>query len=741
MKLPPPKKQRRESKPLDVAIAEAEIADKEERASGHGNWDDEKKSKAVKFDASELQASIGKLLKFSTFEPEQRYWLETGSEHLNGVFGSKEKGIPYGKVLELSGEEHAGKTLLSTIVAAMAQQDGAGVGRVDLEDSRDDDWEVRLGLDPSSVVTIYPKLVLPKAPIPEDGEAPEKEAKPKKGAKKKKKKLLIPRLQSAEEMFEEMKVGMALLSQKGFKKQFWFLDSIANLRTDMQLEAGTSGQNMRTRNDRAMLLSEVLPELAGLAANYNATVFLLNQLREKPGVMFGDPLTCLSKSVCVYFDDGRVLPIGTVVDQQIKGKVLALDKMGKVTYSRITDWHNHGRTKSINDWVAVKTDGPGTTCGYIRMRLTPTHPVFLFDGKTVPAGKLKAGDILCGYESRTFDTASVAKDVLLGSLLGDGSIRSTHGGTQTAHICLHNSEQPKYLDWKLRSLSFLKFHPNSTGGYTSVNTTELYGYLKMFCNGESTVRLFPTDLDLTDRMVAVWYMDDGHLQNHWSARSRKGYTNFTPWLCRRRGMSNQHQRDIIRTALAAWLECPLHDIKLTSRTIKFSVAVRDSFFARVAPFVIPSMQYKLPPKFRGKWTKDTFKAPQACLAKRPLRLLEVIAPKRKNVPLTRYDLTVAGTGCYFAGSKEMGMLVHNSPGGRALRHSCSIRARVRRCKGGQLKKGDRIIGLVGIIRNIKNKAGGGSQQSLEAGFKVKWSVSPARVEFMSKEEAEELLKA
>lgn len=243
-------------------------------------------SKAVKFNASEMQASIGKLLKFSTFEPEQRYWLDTGSPELNGVFGSKEKGIPYGKVLELSGEEHAGKTLVSTLVAAMAQRDGAGVGRVDLEDARDDEWEIRLGLDPSSVVTIYPKLVLTKAAVTDDDNKPvKKDKKKKKGSR-----TGIPRLQSAEEMFEEMKVGMALLAQKGFKKQFWFLDSIAYLRTDMQLEAGISGQNMRTRNDRAMLLSEVLPELAGLAANYNATVFLLNQLREKPGISFGDPL-------------------------------------------------------------------------------------------------------------------------------------------------------------------------------------------------------------------------------------------------------------------------------------------------------------------------------------------------------------------------------------------------------------------------------------------------------------------
>lgn len=296
-----PLKKKKHGKPLDVAIVETEKDDKRQqralaridpyskRAKIQEEIDESERveSKAIKFDASELQASIGKLLKFSTFEPEMRYWLDTGSPELNGVFGSKAKGIPYGKVLELSGEEHAGKTLISTLVAAMAQRDGAGVGRVDLEDARDDEWEERLGLDPSSVVTIYPKLVVTKPPKEGEDDADKKKAKKKKHASK----TGMPRLQSAEEMFDEMKMGMALLAQKGFKKQFWFLDSISYLRTDMQLDAGISGQNMRTRNDRAMLLSEVLPELAGLAANYNATVFLLNQLREKPGVMFGDPLT------------------------------------------------------------------------------------------------------------------------------------------------------------------------------------------------------------------------------------------------------------------------------------------------------------------------------------------------------------------------------------------------------------------------------------------------------------------
>jgi recombination protein RecA len=215
------------------------------------------------------QAFVASLLKYSTFEPTQRFWLDTTSPELNAVFGSKERGLPYGKLFELSGEEHVGKTVMGTILAGMAQRDGAIVIYVDLEDSRDPAWADRLGLDWKNVLSIYPKLVIGQ----------------------KGKETSLPRLQGAEELLLEAELTMGFLHKQGFKKIFLLLDSIANLQTVMQGEAGTSGQTMRTRIDRAVLLSDVLPRWCGLAASYNAMIFLLNQVRQKIGMVFGDPLT------------------------------------------------------------------------------------------------------------------------------------------------------------------------------------------------------------------------------------------------------------------------------------------------------------------------------------------------------------------------------------------------------------------------------------------------------------------
>jgi len=279
---------------VEEIATDEDVVQEEKRVKSFGQkgleaLDKEAEMVAVALDAESIQRDIARLLKFSTFQPELRFWLDTGWPELNGVFGSRDKGIPYGKVLELAGTEHAGKSTLSVHIAGMAQREGAGVGRVDLEDSRDEYWDKKLGLNSDSVVDIYPKLVIPKAKQQSDDDegAP---AKPARGKKKKKTKMSsLPRLQSAEELFAEMEVGMARMAALGCTKQFWIVDSVANIQTEMQLDAGTMGRNMRTSLDRAMFLSQELPTLAGLAANYNALIFLVNQMRDKQGMVFGDP--------------------------------------------------------------------------------------------------------------------------------------------------------------------------------------------------------------------------------------------------------------------------------------------------------------------------------------------------------------------------------------------------------------------------------------------------------------------
>jgi hypothetical protein len=64
---------------------------------------------------------------------------------------------------------------------------------------------------------------------------------------------------------------------------------------------------------------------------------------------------------------------------------------------------------------------------------------------------------------------------------------------------------------------------------------------------------------------------------------------------------------------------------------------------------------------------------------------------------------------------------------------------VRRVKGGKLRKSGDVIGIAGLIRNVKNKAGEGSVESREAGFKILWNRPLAKVSFMSRTDVDDMM--
>ena len=243
-----------------------------------------------RLNAGALHELVGKLLKSSSLRTKVRYWLRTQWVYLHSVLGSGEYGLPYGKVYELAGVEHGGKTVIGLILAGLAQKDGAVFGYMDLENSRDKTWSMKLGVDWGNTFPIWPKLVRPRKKKLKPGEKKKVDSEDDvvKGAVSSLKNL--PVLQSSEELFTEMETAMALLAQQGWEKQYWFIDSIAMIRTAKQIDAGNSEQNMNTKLDRAAFLSDMLPKLTALAANYNAMIVFSNQVRNKVGMVFGDPL-------------------------------------------------------------------------------------------------------------------------------------------------------------------------------------------------------------------------------------------------------------------------------------------------------------------------------------------------------------------------------------------------------------------------------------------------------------------
>lgn len=238
-----------------------------------------KTSTAVALSPREEIEAIRRKLKHLTFEAVVKAWLTTGNKRLNAVLGSEEFGLAYGKMVELFGPESQGKTMIALLLAALAQADGAKVAWVDLENSFDEDWVRAQGLDPELVYLFRPQLGYFEGN--KDLDDDEKEEKRKKKR---------PRLQTAEELFEEVEEWMATMHQKDPEgKLFVVTDSVAAALVDAEAQGGLADQNMFTNTALSRFLSKMLRRWVALAQTYNAMMIFINQVRTSPNQKFGNP--------------------------------------------------------------------------------------------------------------------------------------------------------------------------------------------------------------------------------------------------------------------------------------------------------------------------------------------------------------------------------------------------------------------------------------------------------------------
>jgi len=123
------------------------------------------------------------------------------------------------------------------------------------------------------------------------------------------------------------------------------------------------------------------------------------------------------------------------------------------------------------------------------------------------------------------------------------------------------------------------------------------------------------------------------------------------------------------------------------------------FLEMVAPFVHPSMDYKLLTGLRGQFeVRPEFVSPREVLV--PADVLDVhVKPKTRS--MRKFDIEVGGTHNYFVD----GVMVHNSPetttGGKALKFYASVRLDVRRIE--TLKDGNEPVGNRTRVKVVKNK--------------------------------------
>jgi len=246
--------------------------------------------------ASALALALNGIIGESASQQGIAGWLDTGIPELNKILsGNYAHGIPLGRMIEIFGPSSSGKTFIATMIMKAAQDAGGIAGFSDHERSFEPVLAGSLGLntDPNVGNWIY------KRP----------------------------------QTFEES-IAIAVTFCEQVRKQklipadaplVWVFDSVASMIPHEKLfddkgnRRAVGDYNMRDKLALAAATSQSYPILAQFAEDYNMTVILLNQIRTKPGVMYGDPTTTPGGNAAEFYASIRLSLGRTMITNGEKG--------------------------------------------------------------------------------------------------------------------------------------------------------------------------------------------------------------------------------------------------------------------------------------------------------------------------------------------------------------------------------------------------------------------------------------
>ncbi len=472
------------------------------------------------------------------------------------------------------------------------------------------------------------------------------------------------------------------------------IDSVAALvpRAEIEGEMGDSHVGLQAR-----LMSQALRKITGAISNTNTTCIFINQLREKIGVFFG----CLSYNTRVTLADGTQEKIGKIVNQRLPVEVLSYDpEVGRIVPKRVVNWFDNGVT---DEFLQITVARPGGN-GRAQMGLTRNHLV------RTPGGWRAAGELCVGDHvmlSQTHRLSPQQRQLVLGGLMGDAALARPRDGSRCTRLRMgHGARQVGYLDWKASMFGNVdQCRWTNSQGAAFVDLTplpELVELRESVYLGDGKKHLSWDYLKaLTPLVLAVWYMDDACFtvrSKGLQARTQGGSGRAEVCVD---AMSDGSRKRLVQHLQDAFgLACSLKARGARARNIiQFTTAATARLQELIAPYVHPSMEYKLLPRFRGRFAvKPEFVEPIELPV--PARVTDVhIKPKSRS--MHRFDIEVEGSHNYLAD----GIVVHNSPetttGGKALKFYASVRLDVRRIE--TLKDGGEAVGNRTRVKVVKNK--------------------------------------
>jgi recombination protein RecA len=218
------------------------------------------KKKALETAISQIEKDYGKgsIMRLGQNMQVNVEAISTGSISLDLALGIG--GVPRGRIIEVYGPESSGKTTLALQVIASAQKNGGEAAFIDVEHALEPAYARALGVDIENLLISQPDTA-------EDA------------------------LNIAETLVRSGAIDVLVV------------DSVAALvpRTEIEGEMGDSSVGVIAR-----LMSQALRKLAGCISKTNCVVIFINQLREKIGVMYGNPETTPGGRALKYFSSVRI---------------------------------------------------------------------------------------------------------------------------------------------------------------------------------------------------------------------------------------------------------------------------------------------------------------------------------------------------------------------------------------------------------------------------------------------------
>jgi len=223
-----------------------------------GQADDKKKALEAALAQIEKNYGKGAIMRLGDDIPVNVEAISTGSLSLDLALGIG--GVPRGRIVEIFGPESSGKTTLALHILASAQKLGGEVAFIDVEHALEPAYARALGLDIDS--------------------------------------LLISQPDTGEQALE---ITEALVRSGAL--DVIVIDSVAALlpRSELEGDMGDSSVGVVAR-----LMSQALRKLAGTVSKTGTIVVFINQLREKIGVMYGNPETTPGGRALKYFSSVRI---------------------------------------------------------------------------------------------------------------------------------------------------------------------------------------------------------------------------------------------------------------------------------------------------------------------------------------------------------------------------------------------------------------------------------------------------